>query len=83
MAAGDLSPEDSLVLIRRSLKSTSMAPGTHFDANIMHVFVTMGASVSMLKLLKDCIIIMFSNKERGRERETKFDYSAVIIISVD
>ncbi|CAB3376164.1 Hypothetical predicted protein [Cloeon dipterum] len=45
----DLSPEDSLVLIRRSLKSANMAPGTHFDGNIPHIFVTLGASGDLAK----------------------------------
>ncbi|KAF4530042.1 hypothetical protein B566_EDAN016338 [Ephemera danica] len=48
-SGGDISPEDSLVLIRRSLRSKGMAPGTHFDGNVPHVFVIMGASGDLAK----------------------------------
>ena len=46
------STEDSLVYIRRSLKSEEMdhLEGTHFDSSIPHVFITLGASVSIFSL---------------------------------
>lgn len=43
------STEESLKYIRRALKSEEMdhLEGTHFDRHIPHVFVTLGASVSL------------------------------------
>ncbi|XP_015594456.1 glucose-6-phosphate 1-dehydrogenase isoform X2 [Cephus cinctus] len=45
------STEDSLVLIRQSLKSADMdhLEGTHFDGSFPHVFITLGASGDLAK----------------------------------
>lgn len=45
----ETSTEESLQYIRQSLKSDEMdhLEGTHFDRHIPHVFVILGASVSL------------------------------------
>jgi len=42
--------EEALKLIRRTLKSNSMdrVEGTHFDGTYPHIFITFGASVSLV-----------------------------------
>lgn len=48
--AGNGGVEETLALIRKSLKCTSMVcEGTHFDGKIPHVFVTFGASGDLAK----------------------------------
>lgn len=48
--------EETLTLIRKSLRSaTHEVEGTHFDQNIPHIFVTLGASVS----LSSCFVYLF------------------------
>lgn len=47
---GTGSAEESLNLIRKSLRSPNMdLQGTHFDGNLPHVFVTLGASGDLAK----------------------------------
>lgn len=45
----ETSTEESLQYIRQSLKSEEMdhLEGTHFDRLVPHVFITLGASVSL------------------------------------
>lgn len=54
----ECTPDSCLALLRKSLRSHEMDfEGSHFDGNIPHIFVVLGASVSQRTNCENIVII--------------------------